>query len=79
MKSAERVRRRVGLVGAGYIAEHHVGALRAIPNVEIVGIVDLDQEKARRFAAQRKIGGVFSSLTAMAAAGLDVVHVLTSP
>lgn len=71
-------KRRVGLVGAGSIAQHHVLALRGLPGVELRGVVDLDAERARTFA--EKMGTrAYPTLEAMHADGLDVVHVLTPP
>jgi len=70
---------RVGLVGAGYVAEFHVKALRRLPQVQLVGVTDLDPERARAFAKQFGIATTYPSLEAMAKAGLDVVHVLTPP
>ena len=29
---------RVGIVGAGYVADYHIKALRALPDVEIVAL-----------------------------------------
>ena len=65
---------RVGLVGAGYVSEFHVKALRRLSNVRIVGVTDLDLARARATGLP-----TFESLQAMATAGLDVVHVLTPP
>ena len=69
---------RVGLVGAGYVSEFHIKALKRLPNVRIVGITDLDEARARATASKFGIG-YCSSLKTMAAEGLDVVHVLTPP
>lgn len=69
---------RVGLVGAGYIAEYHVAALRRLPDVELVGVTDLDAERARAFAG-RFGTRAFPSLEALREAGADVIHVLTPP
>jgi len=69
---------RVGLVGAGYVSEFHVRALQRLPEVRVVGITDLREERARAVAARFGIAA-YPSLDAMAAAGLDVVHVLTPP
>lgn len=69
---------RVGLVGAGYVSEFHIKALRRLPNVRIAGITDLDEARARATAAKFGVG-FFSSLKTMAAEGVDVVHVLTPP
>jgi predicted dehydrogenase/nucleoside-diphosphate-sugar epimerase len=70
---------RVGLVGAGYICDYHIAALKRIPNARIVGITDIDQERARSVAQKHRLSGVFPSLKMMASEGLDVVHVLTPP
>lgn len=70
---------RVGVVGAGHISEFHVRALRRLDNVEIVGIVDVDQDRARAAAQKHGIAGVFTSLAEMGAARPDVIHILTPP
>src|SRR5262249_20670361 len=72
------VRHRAGLVGAGYIAEYHVGALRALPGVELVGVTDLSAERP---AALAEPLGTRShpSLAALRDAGADAIHVLTPP
>src|SRR5215510_12411195 len=69
---------RVGLLGAGYISEYHMRALRRLDCVEIAGIVDKDQARAKDAAAKYGISN-HSSLESMASKGLDVVHVLTPP
>jgi nucleoside-diphosphate-sugar epimerase/predicted dehydrogenase len=66
-------------VGAGYIAPYHVQALARLPQVRLVGVTDLDQERARRLATEHGGLAVFPGLAAMAEAGVDVVHVLTPP
>jgi 2-alkyl-3-oxoalkanoate reductase len=69
---------RVGLVGAGYVSEFHIKALKRLPNVRIVGVTDLDAVRARTVAQNFGIAS-HASLKVMAAEGLDVVHVLTPP
>jgi predicted dehydrogenase/nucleoside-diphosphate-sugar epimerase len=69
---------RVGLVGAGYVSEFHIKALKRLPHVRVTGITDLDESRARAVAGTFGIG-YFSSLKTMAAEGIDVVHVLTPP
>ncbi len=69
---------RVGLVGAGYVSEFHVRALQRLPDVRIIGITDLLEDRARAVATRFGLTA-YPSLEAMAAAGLDVVHVLTPP
>lgn len=70
---------RVGLVGAGYVAPFHVSALRQLPRVELVGITDADADRATQLVRELGLARTFASLDEMAAAGLDVVHVLTPP
>jgi predicted dehydrogenase/nucleoside-diphosphate-sugar epimerase len=70
---------RVGIVGAGYVAAHHLRALRDLPFVETVGITDLDEVRASQLAARFKVSGVYPSLSKMASAQPDVMHVLTPP
>ena len=71
---------RVGLVGAGYIAEFHARALQAIDNVALVCVCDPNVERAHAFADAWNIALVFDSFTTMLAeAGLNSVHILTPP
>ncbi len=70
---------RVGVVGAGYVANHHLRALRDLPFVEIVGVCDTDEKRARDVAAKYGVQGVFRNLDEMQSAYPDVVHVLTPP
>lgn len=69
---------RVGVLGAGYISEFHLRALRRVPNVQIVGIADLDVARARHLAERFSIP-VAPSLAALTEAGAEVIHVLTPP
>jgi predicted dehydrogenase/nucleoside-diphosphate-sugar epimerase len=69
---------RAGLVGAGYVSEFHIKALKRLPNVRLVGITDLDEARSRATANRFGVG-FFPTLKTMAAEGLDVVHVLTPP
>jgi predicted dehydrogenase len=77
--AAASTRFRVGLVGAGYISEFHVSALRRVPNVSIVGITDVDASRSRAAVERFGLPASFPSVKAMVAAGVDVVHVLTPP
>lgn len=69
---------RAGLVGAGGICEFHVAALRALPDVELVGITDLDADKAARHADAWGTKA-YASMDALIDAGANVIHVLTPP
>src|SRR5579862_8549114 len=70
---------RVGLVGAGYVSTYHARALRSLPFVKIIGIADLDRERAQKVADEFQIPAVYPSLAAMGQASPHVIHVLTPP
>lgn len=73
-----QARYRAGMIGAGNICEFHVAAVRALPDVELVGVVDLDAARAAAFAEKHQVT-VYPSLAALVAAGANVIHVLTPP
>jgi len=72
---------RVVLVGAGNMGRHWLDMLVADPQVELVGLVDLDLELARQAAADRGLSIVVGdSLTAVAAdSGAQAVIDVTVP
>ncbi|HET9552879.1 MAG TPA: NAD-dependent epimerase/dehydratase family protein [Anaeromyxobacteraceae bacterium] len=73
-------RRRVALLGAGYIADWHARALASVAGVELVAVCDVALPRARELAAKHGVPGVHGSLEAMLAAErLDAVHVLLPP
>jgi predicted dehydrogenase len=45
-------RLRVGVVGVGHLGQHHARILAAMPDVELVGVVDVSSGRARTVAAQ---------------------------
>ena len=71
-------RYRAGMVGAGNICQFHVAALEAVPEVELVGITDLDRARAQ---ANAEAWGTtaFDNLDRLIDAGANVIHVLTPP
>ena len=73
-------KQRVGLVGAGYISNYHLMALRALPGTEVAAICDLVRSRAERWAKTHGIEGVYDSIpTMLERENLDAVHVLTPP
>lgn len=72
---------RVALLGAGYIADYHVDALRAQKQVAVVAVCDLNRGRAERLAGLCGAGvAVHTDLEQMVVAlRPDVVHVLTPP
>lgn len=70
----------VALLGAGYIADYHLSALRLLPNVKVQAICDLSRGRASQFAEANQVPGVYTDLSEMLAREqLDVVHILTPP
>jgi predicted dehydrogenase/nucleoside-diphosphate-sugar epimerase len=71
---------RVGLLGAGYIADWHVRAIRAIPGLSLVAVCDRVKARADALAAAHHIGRAYESLADMLESGaIDAVHVLLPP
>jgi nucleoside-diphosphate-sugar epimerase/predicted dehydrogenase len=70
----------VAILGAGYIADYHIAALRRIPNLEVRAVCDLNQTLAEQLAQSKGIPKVYSNLEEMLSREqLDAVHVLTPP
>lgn len=73
------IRWKVGLVGAGYIVDAHIKALKALPNVEIAAVCDRSLDRAARSAELYGIAHVYPSIDKMLLSELDVVHILLPP
>jgi len=69
---------RVGLVGAGYISEFHIAAVRRLPHVELVGLHDLNADRAAETGEKFGVR-TYPSLAALREAGAESIHVLTPP
>ncbi len=52
MERRDERRIRAGVVGAGHMGQYHILVFAELWDVDLVGIVDTDLEKARRLAAQ---------------------------
>lgn len=68
---------RLGIVGAGWIAEQHVKTLRQFDGVEVVAVCDLDQGRAAQLAGQGKAYTDWRQLIAREKP--DAVFVCTPP
>jgi len=58
---------RLGLIGAGGIAQAHCRAVNEIDGVQIVAVADIVREKAEKTAAQWGIAGVYADYAQMLA------------
>jgi predicted dehydrogenase len=70
---------RIGFIGAGIIANRHMGNLLGFEDVEVVAVADLDQERARALAA-RSGGRAYGDYEAMLdREQLEAVYVCVPP
>src|SRR6185312_9125292 len=71
---------RVALLGAGNIATAHLAAIRQLSNIEIVGVSDLNYERAVAVQKHEGIAGAYSDLdTMLRQCRPQIVHVLLPP
>ena len=69
---------RVGIIGAGSIAQAvHIPGWKALPDVEIVAVADLNEATARQAAAAAGAAHVFTDYRELLKLGLDAVDVCT--
>jgi predicted dehydrogenase len=52
---------RVGVIGVGHLGRHHVRWYRSLPGVRLVGVMDIDQDKAHAIAAEHGTRAFFSA------------------
>ena len=73
-------KRRVALLGAGYIADWHAKCLASVAGVEVVAVCDRVESRAKALAAKFGIAKTYAQLeTMLAEERLDAVHILAPP
>jgi predicted dehydrogenase len=71
---------RVGIVGCGHISNQHLRQLNSMKDIELVGVCDLNMERAKFIAKQFKIANAYQHLsTFLRDCTPQVVHILTPP
>lgn len=71
---------RVGVIGTGWVAQaRHIPSLQAVRGVEVVGVYDRHEDRAREAARRFGIRFVAGSREDLLAADLDAVSIATSP
>jgi predicted dehydrogenase/nucleoside-diphosphate-sugar epimerase len=71
---------RVGIVGCGRVAAHHLRFISQVPGAVIAGVADQDEALARQLGERYNATHITGSLDALLEkASLDVLHVLTPP
>jgi predicted dehydrogenase len=69
---------RVGIIGAGGVAQRHARVLSGLPNVQLIGVTDVVQAAAQRLAGDYG-GRVFGDVGELLDAGLDAAYVCVPP
>jgi myo-inositol 2-dehydrogenase / D-chiro-inositol 1-dehydrogenase len=69
---------RVGLVGAGGVAQRHARVLSGLPDVQVVGVIDVVPAAAQQLA-EAYGGQVFAGVGELLEAGLDAAYVCVPP
>ena len=67
---------RTGVVGVGHLGYHHARNYAALPDAELVGVVDTNPANRERAAGDFTVPG-FSDVEALIACGVDAVSVAT--
>ncbi|MCH2140244.1 MAG: Gfo/Idh/MocA family oxidoreductase [Phycisphaerales bacterium] len=67
---------RCGVIGVGRMGRHHARVYSQMPDVELVGVVDLDTSRAREMTEEWG-GQAFESIKDILAAGVDAVTIAT--
>jgi len=50
---------RVGVIGVGYLGQHHARIYSELPGVELVGVVDIDRDRAKEVAERYSTSAFF--------------------
>lgn len=78
-ESTTSTRLRIAIVGAGYVANHHLAALKRLDYVEVVGICDSQLPAAQALAARFGVARSATTLADLADTRPQAVYVLTPP
>jgi UDP-N-acetyl-2-amino-2-deoxyglucuronate dehydrogenase len=68
---------RVGIAGCGAISRNHLAAFRALENVQIVGVCDVDPDRALATAEAWAVPNAVTTVDELLTLGLDIVSVCT--
>jgi predicted dehydrogenase len=70
---------RIGIVGCGYVAEYYLATLPLHPELQLVGVADRDDARARRFAEQAGVRAHDDVEHLLADGEVELVVNLTDP
>jgi predicted dehydrogenase len=73
------VTKKIAFVGCGFVADYYIGTLKNHPNLELIGVMDRDSERASKFSAYYSVP-VYSTLEQLLSdPKVDIVVNLTNP
>ncbi len=70
---------RVAIVGCGFVADYYVRTIAAHPELELVGVMDRDAERSKRFAAYYSLCRYETLDELLADSRIEIVLNLTNP
>ncbi len=70
---------RIAIVGCGFVADYYLKTLPNHPELELVGVMDRDQERASRFAAYHSVPVYLSLEELLKDRSVEIVVNLTNP
>ncbi|WP_167859092.1 Gfo/Idh/MocA family protein [Paenibacillus cymbidii] len=70
---------RVGIIGVGGMAEHHMKTLRQVERAQITAVCDINRERARHIAATYETTAFESAEELLDSGAVDAVYVCTPP
>lgn len=71
---------KIAIVGCGLNSDYHINFAKDYPELEIIGVVDKDSEKAKQCAAKYSINKIFKSIKELVDDDKpDVIHIVTPP
>jgi predicted dehydrogenase len=71
---------RVGVVGCGQVARHHLRFIKEVKNAQVVGLADVSQHNAESLGREYGISSIYRSLNELLeSTPIDVLHIVTPP
>lgn len=71
---------RIAVLGAGYFSQFHLHGWQHMPDIELVAVCDVDEQKAKAAAAQFGASHAYTSAQAMLAdQAIDLIDIITPP
>lgn len=70
---------RIAIVGCGFVADYYIKTLRSHPELELVGVVDCNQDRASKFSAYHSVPAYRSLKELLEDSRVDIVVNLTNP